>query len=84
MSLALVDSLTTRVCSTDARNSCLGPHAKAACEEIGRGHCDIVTDGYFVQVMLCTVFGIAWLLLCYRRVMDLQRMPVSAWRVVSA
>ncbi|OQR98510.1 acetyl-coenzyme A transporter [Achlya hypogyna] len=80
LSLAFVDSLTTRLCSVDAANACEDHHAKVACET-RHGHCDILWDGYFTEVAVCTVLGIVWLLVFYRRLVDLQHLPVSAWRV---
>ncbi|CAK4087802.1 unnamed protein product [Aphanomyces euteiches] len=81
LSLALVDTLSYKVCSTDATNLCLDHDAKVACEAINGGHCTILVDGFFVETAICTVVGIVWLVFMYRRVDALQKLPMAAWRI---
>ncbi|RHY27047.1 hypothetical protein DYB32_007089 [Aphanomyces invadans] len=81
VSLAFVDSLSTKLCSADATNSCGDHDARVACESLENGRCMIITDGYFVEVAVCTIIGIVWLALAYRHVDKLQTLPMAAWRV---
>ncbi|RQM23139.1 hypothetical protein B5M09_004674, partial [Aphanomyces astaci] len=67
--------------SVDAMNGCGDSDAKFACESTG-GVCSIVTDGYFVEVGVCTVVGVLWLALAYQHVDKLQKLPMTAWRVL--
>ncbi|RHZ13520.1 hypothetical protein DYB37_009725 [Aphanomyces astaci] len=67
--------------SVDAMNGCGDSEAKFACESTG-GVCSIVTDGYFVEVGVCTVVGVLWLALAYQHVDKLQKLPMTAWRVL--
>ncbi|KAF0698271.1 Aste57867_11102 [Aphanomyces stellatus] len=80
LSLAFVDTLSTKLCSVDAANACSDHDAKHACEAMG-GHCHILTDGYFVETAVCTAIGVMWLIVAYRHVDKLQKLPMSAWRV---
>ncbi|RHY63415.1 hypothetical protein DYB38_007442 [Aphanomyces astaci] len=81
LSLAFVDSLTTKLCSSDAMNGCGDSDAKSACESTG-GVCTILTDGYFVEVGVCTAVGVLWLAVAYQHVDKLQKLPMTAWRVL--
>ncbi|EQC41516.1 hypothetical protein SDRG_01481 [Saprolegnia diclina VS20] len=80
LSLAFVDSMTTRVCSRDDTNACETHHAKVACEGAG-GSCTMLWDGYFTEVAFCTLFGVLWLVFAYKRLVALQHLPLSAWRI---
>ncbi|OQS02747.1 acetyl-coenzyme A transporter [Thraustotheca clavata] len=83
LSLAFVDAWTTQICSADAENACTNHHAKVDCEAL-EGHCSMIQDGYFTEVAFCTIFGVIWLIVFYQRLVKLQHLPISAWRVQSS
>ncbi|KAF4525583.1 hypothetical protein B566_EDAN010442 [Ephemera danica] len=80
--LWLVDSLTWRTCSGGTLNatSCLGQNLKEACIA-GGGECLTQIDGYYVESLVCVVFGFLWLRWGHRTIQRLQSHPESAWQV---
>ncbi|GLE10120.1 hypothetical protein PINS_up022115 [Pythium insidiosum] len=89
LSLAVVDYLTTREC-VGGRNhdeilaigshTCSNAEERAACTSAG-GECLIVRDGFYVETVICSIVGILWLVICYRRVQHLQNLKIDQWRV---
>jgi len=82
-----VDTLTNRTCEDLTSDVSLGisylcktAEDKAECVHAG-GRCRIISDGYFIQIGICTVIGIAWLAFFYKRIQHLQNMKVTEWRV---
>jgi len=50
------------------------------CEEAG-GHCVTHLDGYYVEIVVCMLFGFLWLMWQRRKIRRLQDLPPSEWRV---
>ena len=50
-----------------------------ACEEAG-GHCVTHMDGYYVEMGICIVFGLLWLLWQRKKIDRLQSLPASNWK----
>lgn len=87
MSLAAVDYLTTREClGHDETILAIGSHTcsnvdeRTACTDAG-GACLIVTDGFFIEIAICTVLGVLWLAYFHRRVARLQNLTIDKWRI---
>lgn len=51
------------------------------CVEENMGVCDTIVDGYFVEVAICTIFGVIWYLILSKVLKNLQSSPLSAWQV---
>ncbi|CCI49234.1 hypothetical protein ABG067_000630 [Albugo candida] len=92
LSLAFVDQLTTREClggsnHTDilsiGSKTCSDAGERQACIDAG-GECLIIQDGYYVETVICSVLGIIWFLVFYRRIMRLQNLKITQWRVKQA
>ncbi|KAI5711384.1 hypothetical protein M8J76_005034 [Diaphorina citri] len=80
VALWLVDSLTWKQCSVDEANSCSDVNLIAACE--GRqGTCNTWLDGYYVEIVLCSLFGYVWIYWGRRTIHHLQSRSSSAWQV---
>ncbi|XP_050336198.1 acetyl-coenzyme A transporter 1 [Bactrocera neohumeralis] len=84
--LWLVDVLTWQECThvdpkVAAQNSCLTKTQKSECEAAG-GECKIVFDGYYIESIICIVYGIVWLLCVRRWINYLQNLPTRSWLVV--
>ena len=75
------DHLTWKACSLGG-----GPCRTAAeeknCGMLG-GACRPYIDAYYIQVAMCTLAGIVWIIWNYGRMMRLQDLPLSAWQVQS-
>ncbi|KAJ0405815.1 hypothetical protein ATCC90586_008469 [Pythium insidiosum] len=89
LSLAAVDYLTTRECLGGSNHdeilaigshTCSNADERAACTGAG-GECLIVRDGFYVETVLCSVIGILWLVVCYKRVQHLQNLKIDQWRI---
>lgn len=83
LSLYAVDSLTYRSCSAlfgHGVNDCSSPSEVKACEAAG-GLCTVQLDGYYVEVVLCTVLGVLWLWWAKPRINRLQSKEVREWKV---
>ncbi|XP_014091814.2 acetyl-coenzyme A transporter 1 [Bactrocera oleae] len=84
--LWLVDVLTWQECThvdpeVAAQNSCLTKTQKSECEAAG-GECKIVFDGYYIESIICIIYGIVWLLCVRRWINYLQSLPTRSWLVV--
>lgn len=68
---------------TFAPFSCAKEADKAHCRELG-GICNVETDGYYVSNVLCVLVGLALFFFWIRKkMMHLESLPKSAWRVDS-
>jgi hypothetical protein len=47
------------------------------------GTCRPYIDAYYIEITICTIAGVIWLIFKYRTMMRLQNLPISAWQVRS-
>ncbi|XP_055952925.1 acetyl-coenzyme A transporter 1-like isoform X2 [Argiope bruennichi] len=78
LALWLVDSLTTTGCE-NPEFSCDTKELALQCTQAGH-KCLTVRDGYYVEAVICTIFGFLWIRWGRRTVRKLQQLPVSAWK----
>ncbi|XP_027840968.2 acetyl-coenzyme A transporter 1-like [Aphis gossypii] len=81
VSLGLLSMLTIKQCSTDREMECLSKTKNKDCKKLAGDECVIVVDGYFVEVAICTVLGIAWYLSLRKILENLQSRQLSDWQV---
>lgn len=62
-------------------NSCIDKIEQDDCSKIG-GKCRIDIDGYYIEIILCLIYGIIWYKWGRTKINQLQRLPVQSWRVV--
>ncbi|VDK18560.1 unnamed protein product [Anisakis simplex] len=43
--------------------------------------CELVIDGYYIAVALCSVVGIIWFRLIFNKIKYFQKIPRSDWSV---
>jgi PAT family acetyl-CoA transporter-like MFS transporter 1 len=89
-SLWLVDVLTWKSCAYDPTslnstssfidNDCSDENLISQCTESG-GKCEIVIDGFYIEAVINTCFGILWYLYSRRYAVKLQELPLEAWHV---
>lgn len=77
--LFLADYLTWKKCSINS-NSCETIYEENQCQSMG-GVCRSYIDAYYIEVILCTIGGMIWLKWKYRKLLDLQNLPMSAWQI---
>ncbi len=77
--LFAADYLTWKRCSLDD-NQCKTKNEEKQCEILG-GVCRPYIDAYYIEVTLCTVGGIIWLLWKYRKLKYLQNLPINVWQI---
>lgn len=80
VALWLVEPLSWKQCTTDTANTCDQLDLVKACEGM-KGTCSTLLDGYYVEVLLCSLFGLIWLLWGKRTIHHLQSRSSSAWQV---
>jgi hypothetical protein len=73
------DYLTWKTCSLDNR-PCQTIYDEKKCDMLG-GVCRPHIEAYYVEVMVCLVAGIIWLIWKRATLMRLQSKPMSAWQV---
>ncbi|PHJ22804.1 acetyl-coenzyme a transporter [Cystoisospora suis] len=90
LSLLLMDYVSIQDCVTvhreDAALVSATPNNKPRVladgpEKTAPSHCRTIVDAYFVQIVACAFAGIVWLSLCWKRIEDIQKLPLQAWRV---
>ncbi|XP_055624324.1 acetyl-coenzyme A transporter 1 [Toxorhynchites rutilus septentrionalis] len=78
--LWLVDVLTWKRCSNAADNTCSDAAEQEICVN-GDGKCNIEIDGYYIEIVICLVYGIFWYHWGKHKIRYLQSLPLKAWRV---
>uniref|UniRef100_A0A2H8TXQ3 Acetyl-coenzyme A transporter 1 n=2 Tax=Melanaphis sacchari TaxID=742174 RepID=A0A2H8TXQ3_9HEMI len=81
VALGLLDMLTVERCSTHREIECLSKTANKDCEKLVGNECVIVMDGFFVEVLFCTVSGVVWYLSLKKILENLQSKQTSDWQV---
>ncbi|RZF36257.1 hypothetical protein LSTR_LSTR014274 [Laodelphax striatellus] len=79
VALLAVDWLTSKQCSTQPANSCWEKDDEQACKS-AMGTCVTTWDGYYVELAVSTVVGVAWYWWAQQRIRRLQSMDSAIWR----
>lgn len=53
------------------------------CVTIG-GKCQIIIDGYYLECLICVIYGLLWYKWGSTQIRKLQAMPLKVWRVIKA
>lgn len=80
--LWLTDVLTWRQCSNDATNTCTDAAQKDQCKA-GDGACNVTVDGFYMELIICLLFGIVWFKFAKGKINELQSLPVKSWHVMT-
>ncbi|VDI72998.1 MFS transporter, PAT family, solute carrier family 33 (acetyl-CoA transportor), member 1 [Mytilus galloprovincialis] len=78
VALWLVEGLTWKSCH-GGPGQCASTAETEACTSAG-GNCQTEIDGYYIESFLCVVIGIFWFLWRQKRVRQLDRLPLDAWK----
>lgn len=78
--LGMVDLLTFKECSFDSRNDCSTLDLQNMCTTDG-GHCVVTVNGYYIEMVLSTIFGIFWYGIFKNILKNLQTKCPSQWLV---
>ncbi len=73
------DYLQWKKCSIHD-GQCVTKADEQKCEALG-GACRAYIDAYYIEVTICTILGVLWLIWKYRTLLRLQNLPMSAWQV---
>lgn len=79
VSLWIVDSLTFKSCTT-GEGSCANSAEVEMCTKDG-GSCFSIVDGYYVEVVVCTLFGFIWYFWKRNTIRRLQNAKADSWKV---
>jgi len=55
---------------------------KKKCNILG-GVCQSSIDAYYIEVTICFITGVLWIIWKYRAIIRLQNLPMSAWQIRS-
>ncbi|KAK9501712.1 hypothetical protein O3M35_012388 [Rhynocoris fuscipes] len=78
--LGLVDNLTYKSCSNITNNDCSDSSLTAACES-ANGKCVTTLDGYYLEIVLCTIIGFIWFRWGKHAIRHLQTRPPEDWAI---
>lgn len=89
--LWLIDFITWKSCVSDGserdfsapklnNNTCLSHNDQEDCSKVG-GKCRVDIDGYYIEIILCLIYGIIWYKWGRSKLNYLQKLPVKAWHV---
>ncbi|CAF1638542.1 unnamed protein product, partial [Didymodactylos carnosus] len=78
ITLFVAQYLTWKTC-TDGQ-SCNKKEDENLCTVAGK-KCQITTSPYYIEVLVCSLLGALWLLICYRTVIRLQYLPRDKWHL---
>ncbi|CAF1157775.1 unnamed protein product [Rotaria sordida] len=77
--LYAADYLTWKKCSLDS-TQCETTIEEKNCQTLG-GVCRPSIEPYFIEIIICTIAGIIWLLWKYQTIVHLQYLSISAWQI---
>ncbi|CRL01967.1 CLUMA_CG015131, isoform A [Clunio marinus] len=61
-------------------NTCSDKSEQESCVKIG-GSCRVDIDGYYIEVILCLIYGIIWYKWSKPKINHLQKLPIKNWHV---
>ncbi|VDO53398.1 unnamed protein product [Onchocerca flexuosa] len=83
--LSLTDHFTFKNCISRETKTILGSCntdvSAIQCTEKGNV-CEVAVDGYYIAVALCSIVGIIWYKLMFRKIKYFQEIPRKDWRIV--
>ncbi|CAI6365998.1 unnamed protein product [Macrosiphum euphorbiae] len=80
VALQLVDLLTSKECSFDSMNNCSTLDLQNICKA-NEGNCIVTINGYYVEIIPCTIIGIAWYIYFRNILKNLQIRSPSHWLI---
>lgn len=87
LSLWLVDKLSlskcTQVCNNIVLNSTI-IEARQRTTEQCETNCSTTLDGYYIECVICVIFGFLWLQWGAQKLKKLQSLPAISWSVASS
>lgn len=54
---------------------------KKACS-LSHGKCQIIVDGFYIETLACTIYGVIWYCIFRKSIKNLQSKNVKEWHVV--
>jgi MFS transporter, PAT family, solute carrier family 33 (acetyl-CoA transportor), member 1 len=61
-------------------NTCATKLDQDNCTKIG-GACRVDIDGYYIEVIICLIYGIIWYKWGRSKINQLQKLPIKSWHV---
>ncbi|XP_050438632.1 acetyl-coenzyme A transporter 1-like [Adelges cooleyi] len=80
ISLISIDWLTVKKCSTNSNNDCSTQVLGMECSSIG-GSCSTTINGYYLEIIICTIIGIIWYVCFNKPLRNLQTKSNEHWLV---
>ncbi|XP_001950715.1 acetyl-coenzyme A transporter 1 [Acyrthosiphon pisum] len=80
VALGMIDVLTFEECSLDSKNNCATRELQDMCKA-DKGECIITVNGYYIEMLLCTIIGIIWYIAVRNTLKIFQTKDPSHWLV---
>lgn len=48
------------------------------------GTCETTIDGYYLECLICLIYGLLWYKIGTTQIRNLQAMPLKVWKVIKA
>ncbi|KAL4142293.1 hypothetical protein QTP88_004779 [Uroleucon formosanum] len=80
VALGMIDMLTFKECSMDSENNCSTLDLQDICKARG-GDCVLTVNGYYIEMLICTILGIIWYIAAKNKLKIFQSMNPSHWLV---
>lgn len=78
--IGLIDVLTFKECSFDSKNNCSTLNLQNMCKSKG-GDCIVIVNGYYVESIAFTIFGIIWYFIFKNILKRLQSESPTHWQI---
>lgn len=79
--LWLIEFLTLKRCSNDPRKLCSTSNNQKEICSLSGGTCEVYIDGFYIETVICTIYGIIWFFIFRKIINKLQSKHVKEWHV---
>ncbi|XP_029343305.1 acetyl-coenzyme A transporter 1 isoform X2 [Acyrthosiphon pisum] len=79
--LWLIEFLTLKRCSNDPRKLCSTSNNQKEICSLSGGTCEVYIDGFYIETIICTIYGIIWFFIFRKIINNLQSKHVKEWHV---
>ncbi|KAE9541831.1 hypothetical protein AGLY_003822 [Aphis glycines] len=79
--LWLIELLTFKRCSNGPRQFCSSLNNQNEMCSLFGGTCEVFIDGFYIETIICTIYGIIWIFIFKKIINNLQSKNVKEWHV---
>ncbi|KAL4098375.1 hypothetical protein QTP88_023000 [Uroleucon formosanum] len=79
--LWLIEFLTFKRCSNEPRKLCSTSNNQKEICSLSGGTCETYIDGFYIETVICTIYGIIWFFIFRKIINNLQSKHIKEWHV---